>query len=639
MRVTNGMITNQVMFNTQRALKRYVNLQSNMSSGRRINQPSDDPLGTLRDLNYRTELAKIDQFQKNISTGQNWLKTYDNSLAEIKDFISTAKEVAVAMSNGTYDATARDASATEIESIFKQIIQTGNSQLEDRQIYAGFLTQTTPLMVGTNGVVYNGDTGAMEFEVESQLRMQINLNGSDVFLKQLSTLGEDADLNVGMRSTILLSALHNGSGVDLTPGTFTVTDKNLGTSVTIDVSAATTLQDALTAINAQLTAAGMTNLSISHKPGENALSIDTTATGQIAPVTSLGNLRNGAGIDLSSGRLRVTDGAGIDVSVDMSGALTVNDVITKFNNAMTAAGVANVTMGINAAGTGFGILDTNGIPLGLSIENYPNETAIASVLGIAGAVGTELVGAALEPQPALEIAETTGTIAQDLGLKGVYTTDKTGNDLDPRLTATALLADIRAGAGFSRGRMVMWQGTSNATIDLSDPTLVTVQDLLDRINSTGLNITASINESGRGIQIANNDSNMSFTIEDSGTGHSSKDLGVYGSSDMMGSLLSLVNALRDDDQEGAGLLLQNMDDSIQHLLNMRSTVGARTNRLESIDSRMTNQKLSFTKLLSDVEDADLTELATELATRENSYQAALLASAKLLQPSLLDFID
>ncbi len=70
MRVTNNMVNSQVVFNVQRALQRFMSLQTAMSSGKRINKPSDDPVGTLRDLDYRTELNKIGQFQANVSQGQ-----------------------------------------------------------------------------------------------------------------------------------------------------------------------------------------------------------------------------------------------------------------------------------------------------------------------------------------------------------------------------------------------------------------------------------------------------------------------------------------------------------------------------------------------------------------------------------------
>jgi flagellin-like hook-associated protein FlgL len=158
------------------------------------------------------------------------------------------------------------------------------------------------------------------------------------------------------------------------------------------------------------------------------------------------------------------------------------------------------------------------------------------------------------------------------------------------------------------------------------------------LNTTGLSINASINSSGRGVQIASTDSNRSLIIDEIGAGRTAKNLGVYGSSDMMGTLYVLTNALRNDDQEGAGLLLRNLDSSIQHLLDSRAEIGSRGSRLLTLSSRLDDQKLMFTKRLSEVEDADITELVTQLATHENSYQAALQAASRIIQPTLMDFL-
>jgi flagellin-like hook-associated protein FlgL len=326
------------------------------------------------------------------------------------------------------------------------------------------------------------------------------------------------------------------------------------------------------------------------------------------------------------------------VTVDLSGATTVNDVITAFNNQMTAAGVSNVTMSLNGAGTGLAITDGNAVPLDLVISESSDREQTATMLGISGSVGAAMTGQALNPQVSFAVADTTGTTALDLGIRGEFSADYGGTDLDPQLTAGALLTSLRNGSGVNRGSMVIWQGGSTATIDLSSASLVTVQDLIDTINSSGLQITASINADGTGIQIVNDDPTRSLTIEDVGTGRSAKDMGVFGSSDMMGSLIVLQNALKKDDQEGTGMLLENLDNSIQHVLNQRAIVGARAQKLDSTSLRLDDMDENFTKLLSEVEDADLTTLVTDLATYDTNYKAALNASALIIQPSLLDFL-
>lgn len=647
MRVTNGMITGRVVFNMQRSLQRFFNLETQMSSGRQINKPSDNPSGTLRDLDYRTELSNIAQYRDNISQGLSWSGTYDQVLSDTKNFLSSAKEVAIAMSNDTYDQTAREASASEIESIFDQVLSLSNTRLEGRSIFAGWSTKQTAFAKAGRGVVYQGNGGRLDIEVDNDQRLALNLDGASVFMQQFGAIGEKSDVNVGLGLSSSLADLHAGAGIDLAAGTFTVTDLNLNITSTVDISGATTIGDALTAINTQLAADGITNIVATLGSDGNNISLDTTPNGLIGPDTRLAWLNDGAGVDVQPGTFRVSNSSGIDISVDVSSASTIADVISLFNQAMDTAaagtppipGLENVTMSINAAGTGLQIDDPNGTPFDLVIDDPSGDSLTAQNLGINGAVGAQLIGQPLNPSVAFDIAETTGTTAADLGILGRVYSDKTGADLDPILTSTALLSDFNNRNGIGLAQIEIWQGNTNFTIDMADPTLVTVQDLLDRINSSVLDVTATINPTNTGIQIINNDPYQSLTVEDVGNGRTAKDLGLYGSSDMMGSLSLLANALRNDDREASSLLLEGLDAAINVLLDARGTVGSRTIRMETTDARLIDNQLNFTRLLSDVEDADMTEVLTKLATYETNYQAALNASARIIQPTLLDFLS
>jgi len=639
MRVTNSMVANTVTYNMQRSLQRFLELQTSVSSGRRINKPSDDPLGTLRDLDYRTELSKIEQYRNNISQASNWMSTYDSVMADVKDLVSSAKEIAVSMANETYDEVAREAAANEVQSIFDQIMQLANTQLDGRQMFSGFKTKIKPFEFSSHGVVYQGDSGKIEFEVEASMRQQVNINGADTFLKSFSVLGEDSDLNVGVTAATLLANLNSGNGIDLASGTFQITDLNdLSKISTIDISAATTVDEAIIAINAQLAADGL-DMTVSLGGEGNNLLVDTTQSGLISTDTVVARLNNGMGITPALDSLRITDGAGINSIIDLSSATTVGDIITEFNSQVAAVGIANVTMGLNASGTGFEISDTNGVPLGLTIENISTDDETADQLGITGSVGSLLVGEDLNPQVSFEISEISGTTAADLGLVGVYSHDSAGTDLDPQLTADTLLVDINNRIGAESGVFVIWQGERSLRVDMDDPTLTTVQDVLDHINGSSLGVVASINDSENGIQIRNTDAYRSLMIEDENDGRAARSMGLYGSSDMSGTMLALVNALEKNDSEGVGMLLENFDNAITMALEQRAWVGSTALRLETTDSRLVDLTLSFTKLLSEVEDGDLTQMITKLATYETNYQAALAAAARIIQPSLMNFLD
>ena len=638
MRVTNSVIAANVSFNTQRAIARFLELQKQMSSGRRINKPSDDPIGTIRDLDYRKELSKIQQYRGAIAQGQNWMGVYDNALADINSMLSSARELAVAMADETFDEHARLASAREVSSMLERIIEIANDELEGKSIFAGFKTNIKPMIMSATGARYVGDTGNIQFQIGSSSRFDVNLIGSNVFLKQVTILGQTADYNTSITATTLLTDLKGGTGITMPPGTITISDYNLGINSIINLGAAIDINDVLNVINTRLTADGITNLTAELGAEGNNIKFVTTENGLISNQTSLSVLNNGTGVSMIPGRFKVTDGAGIDFEVDISGDSTIADVINSFNTQVAAAGVSNVTMQVNAAGTGLEINDTNGVPLGLIIGEIGPESTTAANLGITGSVGAQLIGQDLNPTVNFEIFDTVGTTAEELGILGKFNSDQIGDDLNPTLLATANVTEFNNGLGFSLGEIIIKNGEMSRVIDLGDSLIVTVQDMLDAINNSGLNVTASINAAGSGIEIINNDPTRSLAIEEVSGGRTAKKLGLFGASDLIGTMMVLQNALENNDQEGSGLLLEHIDNALQHLLNQRATVGARGVRLESTDIRLINRDLSFTKLLSDVEDADLARLVIQLATYENNYQAALMASARIIQPTLLQFL-
>jgi flagellar hook-associated protein 3 FlgL len=92
-----------------------------------------------------------------------------------------------------------------------------------------------------------------------------------------------------------------------------------------------------------------------------------------------------------------------------------------------------------------------------------------------------------------------------------------------------------------------------------------------------------------------------------------------------------ANTLRSTD-------LQGLDANLDAIGKARATVGATTNRLESADSRLQQVEESTTRLLSDVEDADMAKTYVDFSMQQSVYQSALRAGANIVQQSLLDFL-
>ena len=202
-----------------------------------------------------------------------------------------------------------------------------------------------------------------------------------------------------------------------------------------------------------------------------------------------------------------------------------------------------------------------------------------------------------------------------------------------------LILDIPLNIRVELGQVKISQGNQYIYLDLGNSAYTTVGDLIDAFNNCGFDINASINDSGTGIQIESTSTTTTLKIEDMGEDGTAHDMGIFGSTDILGSMMILVDALKNDDRDVIGQIIGNLDAGLQDVLNQRASVGAKVIRLETTDSRLSDMQYNFTKLLSEVEDADLTKLVTDLATQENSYQSALIAASKIIQPSLLNFLE
>lgn len=187
MRIADKMQFNQVQQNISKNRAEMSDLQNQAASQKRVNKPSDDPLAALRVLGARTEERGQTQFLKNINNAKAFMEFTDQSLAELTELLTRAKELAVGQSSdaGASEQT-RLVTAQEIDQLYSQSVQIGNRKLGDRYIFAGFKTQTRPF----NGDgEYSGDDGEMKLQTHKDSFITMNIPGSQVFAGK-STRGD-----------------------------------------------------------------------------------------------------------------------------------------------------------------------------------------------------------------------------------------------------------------------------------------------------------------------------------------------------------------------------------------------------------------------------------------------------------------
>jgi len=137
MRVTQSTIYQNISQNISKITEQLKNVNEQIGSSKRINKPSDDPLGLTHALNLKGVLSRINQYGTNINHSQTWLQATESSLQSVQELITRAKILANQMSTETYNATDRANAAEEVQNIIEQLVQLGNTQVNGRYIFSG----------------------------------------------------------------------------------------------------------------------------------------------------------------------------------------------------------------------------------------------------------------------------------------------------------------------------------------------------------------------------------------------------------------------------------------------------------------------------------------------------------------------
>jgi flagellar hook-associated protein 3 FlgL len=179
-RVTPGMIQSQLIRNLNNNYNRMSATQEQISTGKKINRASDDPVGITYALRYRSELSMNDQYQRNITTATAAVDNVDTVLNQVNDLMTRAKELAVQGVSDSSSKEARDAIGKEMDGIFQQAVSLGNDQMNGKFTFNGQKTMTAPYDVATAGTT-NTDNSSILLPLAPGVEIASNISGNSVF--------------------------------------------------------------------------------------------------------------------------------------------------------------------------------------------------------------------------------------------------------------------------------------------------------------------------------------------------------------------------------------------------------------------------------------------------------------------------
>jgi flagellar hook-associated protein 3 FlgL len=457
--------------------------QQQISTGDKLNLGSDDPGATLNIQSLKRQIAVNDNYSSNLQFAAGFLAQADSSLGNLNDMITQAKSIASAQVGSGVTADERSAQAEVVNSLLARALTIGNQRYQGLAIFGGQNGVDNPFSSVGGGYKYTGTTGEQGIVTPTGSTLNYTINGDDAFGAVSSEVVGYKRLSQMVSAATQVSDLRGPNGETLSLGTLNI---SMGTTtVSVDLSQASTMADVTRTLNAGLTSMGSTaqvmaftgclrvvgdaTQTVSFTNSSNkatatdlgiaglAVPPGTMRSGQtlssrITATTPLITLNNGTGIDQAG--ITISNGAN-SATIGLAGLSTVEDLLNAINESGT-----NVRAEINANGTGINLFN----PLS----------------------GTEL-----------RIGENGGRTAEQLGIRSFNPTTKLA-DFNNDMGVTPIAGTLTG----PKGTMVVTRtdGTQfNVTVD----GVKTPAQLAAAINGATGNstVTAALNATGNGITL------------------------------------------------------------------------------------------------------------------------------------------
>ena len=156
--------------------------QLQLSTGKRVNRPSDDPSASTQLLKLSTLRSKTEQYNRNIESARNQLQLQESVLSSVSNVLQRVRELTVQANNATQSDESRAAIADEIYNRIDELLQYANTKDPDGEyIFSGFNARSRAFVESGAGYTYQGDQGERMLQISEDLQVAVRSSGVDVF--------------------------------------------------------------------------------------------------------------------------------------------------------------------------------------------------------------------------------------------------------------------------------------------------------------------------------------------------------------------------------------------------------------------------------------------------------------------------
>ena len=643
-------------------------LNEQLASGLDLLRPSDDPIRSATVSLLDGRLERTDQILSNLEFAGNSLGILDNALGDAKSLIDEAFGIASSQLSSPADAESRKGQSLIIDSLISSLFDISNTESIVGHVFGGTAPGRPPVSFLNGGYQFAGERGGLLASLGSASDIPITLGADNAIGSLSSRIEGTADLDPILTTDTQLADLNGARELGISQGVFNFSF-NGGASASIDTSNAHTIGDVADAIEAAIiqyetdngvTVLGPGGVSIS----AGSLDFDIATGGSLtfvdpqgsnvgadlgivqSPATPITDLA-GTGLDLDPklswstpiSALTGLGGATLDqiqlnangqsTPIDLSGATTLGDIRSAIESSSQG-----VRVEIDSSGQGINVItEVAGTQeLALSISEVAGGNDTATLLGIRSFADSTPISVFNDGR-GIDIATGNPDPAQDndfiitLG-DGFEMIDLQADDIT---TVGSLISAINTQAD------TQLAAASRPTTDFQAQLSPTVNGI-EFTQDAAVGASGSISISGDNSAAAEQLGLLDATTTNGGDTLVSADRAKVRVNNLFTHLLDLSNALRNDDTLGIQIASQNMEDSLEDLIQSQALVGGYAKRIDTEVLRQEDKSILDFAMRSQLRDLDYAQASSRFSQLQLQMQATMSVISQTQTRTLLDFL-
>lgn len=585
MRISDQQVFATLLGHLQRARTKSLAAQEQVTSGKRVAAPSDDPAAFSRIVGGKAAIAKLDHRLRAIKAGADRLRASDEALNEATNLLTRVKELAVALRNDSNGPAERAAAALEARQLTLELRDLANRTVAGRPLFGGTGShgRATGLALTPPVTLTSGSTDTLQVSVDGTASGTITLTAGTYTGAQLAALVETK-----INADTTLAAAGRAVTVTFDTDHLVIASKTAGSDSTVTITG------------------GTARTSLGFNGGGTTTGASPYALSAAAAAASANT--GGATVSQAS----VTDPA----------RATLTDYLIKFDSA-TAFTLYNVsapvTVSADPDNTGAAAKADAGVanPAALTLDDYEIEFTSDTQFKVTNTTTSTVVSSG-----------NTYTSGSAITFDGLRVTLRDGDGGGPKsgdkFTVALSQTTVLAGRTYASGSAVEFDGLSvTITTGSTGPAAGDRFAVTTGIQYQGDSGLRRVEVADGRTVAANLPGDEVFSGE---------------TLDIFAALKSLTAALAGNDGGGIDQGIADADRALDQVVQGQARAGALAARLDRTKDGLDTARAGLEAILAGDEDADLVKAASDLSLHQFAVEATSQALARILDSSLLRFL-